>query len=40
MMALSAGALMVEKHVPGDLDWIHFDGVALTCLAINLGLCS
>jgi sialic acid synthase SpsE len=30
MMALSAGALMVEKHVKlGDLDWIHFDGVAL-----------
>ncbi|WP_281310506.1 N-acetylneuraminate synthase family protein [Flavobacterium flavigenum] len=30
MMALSAGALMIEKHVKlGDLDWIHFDGVAL-----------
>jgi N-acetylneuraminate synthase len=30
MMALSAGAIMIEKHVKlGDLDWIHFDGVAL-----------
>jgi sialic acid synthase SpsE len=29
-MALSAGALMIEKHVKlGNLDWIHFDGVAL-----------
>ncbi|MGV3697904.1 N-acetylneuraminate synthase family protein [Flavobacterium sp.] len=30
MMAVAAGAKMVEKHVKlGDLDWIHFDGVAL-----------
>lgn len=30
MMAVAAGATMVEKHVKlGDLDWIHFDGVAL-----------
>ena len=29
-MAVSAGALMLEKHVKlGDLDWVHFDGVAL-----------
>ncbi|SFW56569.1 N-acetylneuraminate synthase family protein [Cellulophaga fucicola] len=29
-MAVSAGALMLEKHVKfGNLDWIHFDGVAL-----------
>lgn len=30
MMAVAAGARMVEKHVKyGNLDWIHFDGVAL-----------
>lgn len=30
MMAVSAGALMIEKHVKlGTLDWVHFDGVAL-----------
>jgi sialic acid synthase SpsE len=30
MMAVSAGAKMVEKHVKlGNLSWIHFDGVAL-----------
>lgn len=30
MMAVAAGAKMVEKHVKlGNLDWIHFDGVAL-----------
>lgn len=30
MMAIAAGARMVEKHVKyGNLDWIHFDGVAL-----------
>jgi len=35
MMAVAAGAKMVEKHVKlGDLDWIHFDGVALD-LATN-----
>lgn len=29
-MAVSAGALMIEKHVKlGNLDWVHFDGVAL-----------
>lgn len=29
-MAISAGALMIEKHVKlGNLDWVHFDGVAL-----------
>jgi N-acetylneuraminate synthase len=29
-MSLSAGGLMIEKHVKlGNLDWIHFDGVAL-----------
>lgn len=29
-MAISAGALMVEKHIKlGDLDWVHFDSVAL-----------
>jgi N-acetylneuraminate synthase len=33
MMAVAAGAKMVEKHVKlGDLDWIHFDGVALDLL--------
>lgn len=35
MMAVAAGATMVEKHVKlGDLEWIHFDGVALD-LATN-----
>ena len=35
MMAVAAGAKMIEKHVKlGDLDWIHFDGVALD-LATN-----
>ncbi|MBL7764897.1 MAG: N-acetylneuraminate synthase family protein [Chitinophagaceae bacterium] len=30
MMAVAAGASMVEKHVKyGNLEWIHFDGVAL-----------
>jgi len=30
MLAVAAGAKMVEKHVKlGNLDWIHFDGVAL-----------
>ncbi|PVH25612.1 N-acetylneuraminate synthase family protein [Sphingobacterium corticibacter] len=30
MMAVAAGARMVEKHVKlGDLDWVHFDSVAL-----------
>lgn len=30
MLAVAAGARMVEKHVKyGNLDWIHFDGVAL-----------
>ena len=30
MLAVGAGAKMVEKHVKlGNLDWIHFDGVAL-----------
>lgn len=29
-MAISAGALMIEKHVKlGNLDWVHFDSVAL-----------
>jgi sialic acid synthase SpsE len=35
MMAVAAGAKMVEKHVKlGNLAWIHFDGVALD-LATN-----
>lgn len=30
MMSIAAGGLMIEKHVKlGNLDWIHFDGVAL-----------
>ena len=30
MLAVAAGARMVEKHVKlGNLDWVHFDGVAL-----------
>lgn len=30
MLAVSAGAKMIEKHVKlGDVDWIHFDGVAI-----------
>lgn len=30
MLAVGAGAKMLEKHVKlGDLDWIHFDGVAI-----------
>jgi sialic acid synthase SpsE len=30
MLAVSAGAKMLEKHVKlGDLEWIHFDGVAI-----------
>jgi sialic acid synthase SpsE len=30
MLAVAAGALMIEKHVKlGNLDWVHFDGVAL-----------
>lgn len=30
MLAVAAGAKMIEKHVKlGDLDWVHFDGVAL-----------
>lgn len=30
MLAVAAGAKMVEKHVKlGDLDWIHFDAVAI-----------
>jgi hypothetical protein len=30
MMAVAAGARMIEKHVKiGDLDWVHFDGVAI-----------
>jgi sialic acid synthase SpsE len=29
-MAISAGALMIEKHVKlGNVDWVHFDSVAL-----------
>lgn len=29
-MAVAAGAKMVEKHVKlGNLDWVHFDGVAI-----------
>ncbi|NQX82439.1 MAG: N-acetylneuraminate synthase family protein [Flavobacteriaceae bacterium] len=29
-LSVGAGALMIEKHVKlGDLDWVHFDGVAL-----------
>lgn len=29
-MAISAGAMMIEKHVKlGNLDWVHFDSVAL-----------
>jgi sialic acid synthase SpsE len=30
MLAVAAGAKMVEKHVKlGDLDWVHFDAVAI-----------
>lgn len=30
MMAVAAGARMIEKHVKlGDLDWVHFDSVAV-----------
>lgn len=30
MLAVAAGAKMIEKHVKmGDLEWIHFDGVAI-----------
>jgi len=30
MLAVAAGARMIEKHVKlGDLSWVHFDGVAL-----------
>ena len=30
MMAVAAGARMIEKHVKlGDLEWVHFDSVAL-----------
>ncbi|MBD1393334.1 N-acetylneuraminate synthase family protein [Mucilaginibacter glaciei] len=30
MLAVASGAKMIEKHVKlGDLDWIHFDGVAI-----------
>lgn len=30
MMAVAAGARMVEKHVKlGDLEWVHFDSVAI-----------
>jgi sialic acid synthase SpsE len=30
MMAVAAGAKMIEKHVKlGNVDWVHFDGVAL-----------
>jgi len=30
MMAVAAGARMVEKHVKlGDLNWVHFDSVAI-----------
>ncbi|MGV0923051.1 N-acetylneuraminate synthase family protein [Empedobacter tilapiae] len=30
MMAVAAGARMIEKHVKlGDLDWVHFDSVAI-----------
>lgn len=29
-LTVAAGALMIEKHVKlGNLDWVHFDGVAL-----------
>ncbi|MAD12245.1 MAG: N-acetylneuraminate synthase [Flavobacteriaceae bacterium] len=33
MLAVSAGAKMIEKHVKlGNVDWVHFDGVALDLL--------
>ncbi len=33
MLAVAAGAKMIEKHVKlGDVDWVHFDGVALDLL--------
>ncbi|WP_313420150.1 MULTISPECIES: N-acetylneuraminate synthase family protein [Sphingobacterium] len=33
MMAVAAGAKMLEKHVKlGNVDWVHFDGVALDLL--------
>jgi N-acetylneuraminate synthase len=33
MLAVAAGAKMIEKHVKlGNVDWVHFDGVALDLL--------
>ena len=33
MLAAAAGAKMIEKHVKlGNVDWVHFDGVALDLL--------
>lgn len=33
MLSVAAGARMIEKHVKlGDLEWIHFDGVAVNLL--------
>jgi sialic acid synthase SpsE len=33
MMSVAAGARMIEKHVKlGNIDWVHFDGVAIDLL--------
>jgi N-acetylneuraminate synthase len=30
MLAIASGARMIEKHVKlGDVDWVHFDKVAI-----------
>lgn len=38
MLAVAAGAKMIEKHVKlGNMDWVHFDGVALDLLNNTFG---
>ena len=38
MLAVAAGAKMIEKHVKlGNVDWVHFDGVALDLLEDAFG---
>ena len=38
MLAVAAGAKMIEKHVKlGNIDWVHFDGVALDLLEDTFG---
>ena len=38
MLAVAAGAKMIEKHVKlGNMDWVHFDGVALDLLDNTFG---